>query len=68
MRLDLRAERSYRFGWGELTTTFALLNVTEPLRPNVTGYDYADDYRDYDDPDEASGFPFLPSFSIRAAL
>ena len=68
VRLDLRAERSYRFGWGELTTTFALLNVTEPLRPNVTGYEYADDYRDYEDPDEASGFPFLPSFSIRATL
>ena len=68
VRLDLRAERSYRFGWGELTTSFSLLNVTEPLRPNVTGYDYADDYSNYEDPDEASGFPFLPSFSIRATL
>ncbi|MFO8155090.1 MAG: TonB-dependent receptor plug domain-containing protein [Pseudomonadota bacterium] len=68
VRLDLRAERSFRYGWGELSAIFELLNVTQPLRPNVVGYSYDEDYANYDDPDAVSGFPFLPSFSVRATF
>ncbi len=68
VRLDLRAERSWQYGWGEFAAIFELLNVTEPLRPNVVGYSYESDYSNYDDPDEVSGFPFLPSFSVRATF
>ncbi|MGV6816885.1 MAG: TonB-dependent receptor plug domain-containing protein [Thiotrichales bacterium] len=68
VRLDLSAERKVQRSNYSLQYRFELLNVTSLLYPdgNVVGYEYAADYSNFNDPDKVSGFPFLPSFSVRA--
>ena len=66
VRLDLSLEREWNYSDWNMVTRFELLNATGLLRQNVVGYDYDADYSNYDDPDEVTDFPFLPSFSVRA--
>lgn len=66
VRLDLSLERQWNYSDWNLVTRFELLNATGLLRQNVVGYKYDADYANYDNPDEVTDFPFLPSFSVRA--
>lgn len=66
LSLDLSMERKWKYSSWDLTTRFELLNVTGLFRPNTIGYEYEEDYSNYNKPDEVSDFPFFPSFSIRA--
>ncbi len=66
LSLDLSMERKWKYSSWDLTTRFELLNVTGLFRPNTVGYEYENDYSNYNNPDKISDFPFFPSFSIRA--
>lgn len=68
LTVDLGMERTWKFTDLDLTARFELLNVAGLFRPNVVAYKYDADYSNYDDPDEVTDFPFLPSFSIRATF
>lgn len=70
VRLDLSAERQVEYSDWSMHYRFELLNITSLLYPdgNVVGYEYEPDYSNYEDPDKVAGFPFLPSFSVRASF
>lgn len=66
-RLDLSMEKNIKYTDWNLDLRFELLNVLSLVLPStsVVGYKYDPDFANYQNPEAVSGFPFLPSFSIR---
>jgi len=69
-RLDLSMEKTIKYQNWDLLMRFEVLNASSILYPdgNIVGYEYEADYSDYNNPSKVAGFPFLPSFSIRATF
>lgn len=68
LNLDLSMERKWKYADGDITARFELLNITGLFRPNTIGYEYENDFSNYNNPDAVADFPFFPSFSIKATF
>ncbi len=63
-RLDVRADRTYRFARWEMDLYIEVLNLY--AQRNVIDYNY--DNADYSERNDVLDLPFIPSFGIRARL
>ncbi len=63
-KLDVRFSKEVLYDTWKMKYVFDIQNVT--FRQNVSGYKYADDYSDYNNPTVVSNDLFLPFFGIEA--